>query len=256
MRLLDISTPISSNNPSDAPHQAPEITYLSHADNVPNMLKQFPGAAREDLPNGLGWATEVVKMTTHSGPHMDAPWHYAPTMNMGERALTIGEIPLEWCFSNGVKFDFSDRDPKVTLRSDDFKKQLEIMEYTLKPYDIVLLQSGAAPYFGKSNYRQMGVGVGEEATLWLIEQGVKVVGTDSFTWDRPFPIVAEEFQLTKDKNILWEGHYAGIKKGYCQMEKLTNLDLLPTYGFQVICFPIHIEGAGAGWIRAVAVLND
>lgn len=256
MRLVDISTPIMTNNPSDAPHQAPEIVYLSHKDNIPTMLKQFPGATVEDIPRGLAWATEVVKMTTHSGPHMDAPWHYSPTMNMGERSSTIDEIPLEWCFCDGVKFDFSERDPKITITSDDFKRQLEQMEYSLKPYDIVLVESGAGPYFGKPNYRQMGAGMGEEATLWLIDQGVRIVGTDSFTWDRPFPIVAEEFQRTKDTSILWEGHYAGVKRGYCQLEKLANLHLLPARGFKVICFPINIVGAGAGWVRAVAVFDD
>ena len=256
MRLIDISTPIEMNNPSDAPHQAPEITYLSHKDNVPNMLKQIPGATVGDLFLGLGWATETVKMSTHTGPHMDAPWHYSPTMNMGERSSTIDKIPLEWCFCNGVKFDFSNKDPKVLVKSNDFKKELEKMNYVLNPYDIVLVQSGAGPYYGRSNYRQMGVGMGREATLWLMEQGVKVVGTDSFTWDRPFPIVAEEFQKTKDKNIIWEGHYAGVIKGYYQMEKLANLDLLPSYGFRVICFPINIKGASAGWIRAVAVFDD
>jgi len=254
MKLIDISTIIETNNPSDAPHQAPVIDYVKHDETVEMMMKQLPGSTHDDIPEGKGWAIEKVTMSTHTGPHMDAPWHYAETMNNGEPARTIDEIPLEWCFCDGVKFDFSDRDPRQIITSIDFRAELEKIEYTIKPQDIVLVESGAGPYFGKSNYRQKGVGMGKEATLWLLEQGVKVVGTDSFTWDRPFPIVAEEFRATKDKSIIWEGHYAGKIKEYYQMEKLANLHLLPAYGFKVICFPIKIKSAGAAWIRAVAVM--
>ena len=45
-------------------------------------------------------------LITHNGTHLDAPYHFASTMNRGERAITIDEVPLEWCFQPGVKLDF------------------------------------------------------------------------------------------------------------------------------------------------------
>ena len=54
----------------------------------------------------------------------------------------------------------------------------------------------------------------------------------------------------------WEGHKAGRDIGYCQMEKLANLHLLPTAGFLVSCFPYKIKGASAGFTRAVALFKD
>ena len=45
---------------------------------------------RSDLPDGQGWASETVKLITHAGTHVDAPWHYFPTSG-GERARTIDE---------------------------------------------------------------------------------------------------------------------------------------------------------------------
>ena len=98
--------------------------------------------------------------------------------------------------------------------------------------------------------------MGKEATLWLVNQGMHVCGTDAWSWDRPLGLVAKEFQKTQDKNIIWEGHFAGIEKAYCHIEKLTNLDKLPSYGFKVICMPIKIKGASGAWIRAVAILED
>lgn len=99
------------------------------------------------------------------------------------------------------------------------------------------------------------MGWGREATLWLLDQGINVVGTDAWSWDRPLSFIAEEFQKTGDKSLIWEGHFAGIEKKYCHMEKLTNLDLLPERGFQVVCLPIKVKGAGAGWTRAVALVD-
>ena len=53
-----------------------------------------------------GWAVEQVSLSTHNGTHLDAPWHFHPTMNRGERSWTIDEVPLEWCLQPGVKLDF------------------------------------------------------------------------------------------------------------------------------------------------------
>jgi kynurenine formamidase len=52
--------------------------------------------------------------------------------------------------------------------------------------------------------------MGREATLWLVKRGVHVVGTDAWSWDRPLPLIAKEFQQTHDPAIIWEGHFAGI----------------------------------------------
>ena len=63
------------------------------------MGKFFPGATIDDLPEGNGWAIDFAQLCTHSGTHLDAPWHYYPTMNNGEKAWTIDEVPLKWCQS-------------------------------------------------------------------------------------------------------------------------------------------------------------
>ena len=54
---------------------------------------------------------------------------------------------------------------------------------------------------------------------------------------------------------IWEGHKAGLEVGYCHLEKLHNLEALPSTGFQVSCFPVKIRAASAGWTRAVAIID-
>ena len=100
-------------------------------------------------------------------------------------------------------------------------------------------------------YVDRGCGFGRDATLHLTNQGVRVVGTDGRSWDAPFRYTAELYRATGDPSIIWEGHKAGADVGYCQIEKLHNLESLPATGFTVACFPAKIRGASAGWTRAV-----
>jgi kynurenine formamidase len=97
--------------------------------------------------------------------------------------------------------------------------------------------------------------MGREATLYLTSRGIRVVGTDAWSWDAPFVYTAKRFAETRDPSIIWEGHKSGREIGYCQIEKLTNLEALPPTGFTVVCFPVKVKGGSAGWTRAVAIIE-
>jgi kynurenine formamidase len=255
-RFLDLSIAIERDLPSDPAMMIPKIQYLDHEQGADSMKLFFPGLQNEHLPGGKGWAVEHVELSTHSGTHLDAPWHYHPTMDKGRKALTIDEVPLEWCMGNGAVLDFRGFEDGYKVTAKDMETAFRRIGYTLKEGDIVLVMTGADRFWGTPEYMLKGCGMGREATLWLLDQGIRVVGTDAWSWDRPLPLIAEEFRRTGNTSIVWEGHFAGIEKGYCHIEKLTNLDKLPSFGFTVFCFPIKIKNASAGWIRAVAMLEE
>lgn len=123
-------------------------------------------------------------------------------------------------------------------------------------FDIVLVNTCAAAAYGDPDYFNRGCGMGREATLYLTERGVQVVGTDAWSWDAPFSFTAERFAESRDTAIIWEGHKAGRERPYYQMEKLYNLESLPARGFTLCCFPVKIERASAGWVRAVAIVEE
>lgn len=255
-RIIDLSVSVEDGLPSDPEFMIPRIDYWDHHKGAESMCSFFPGATRDDLPGGLGWTIEFLSISTHSGTHLDAPWHYHPTMDGNNtRAYTIDQVPLEWCFSDGVMLNFSHKPDGYLVSAADMEEAVAKAGYKIKPLDIVLINTGASAYWGKPEYLIRGCGMGREATLWLLNQGVRVTGTDAWSWDRPLGLIAREFEQTKDPSIIWEGHFASIEKGYCHMEKLTNLDQLPATGFKVSCFPVKIKGASAGWVRAVAILE-
>ena len=254
-RFIDLSIAIENGLPSDPPIMIPKITYMDHKIGGLTMQAFYPGLTESELPGGLGWAVELLEVSTHAGTHMDAPWHFHPTQDEGKPALTIDQFPLEWAVGDGVKLDFSDKPTGYNIAPEDIQTKLATIGYTLQDGDIFLAQTGAASFWGQPEYLIKGCGFGRAATLWILEQGVHVVGTDAWSWDRPLPFQAQDYERTKDASQIWEGHFAGITKGYFQIEKLTNLESLPPTGFTFYCFPIKIKGASAGWIRAVAEIK-
>ena len=256
-RFVDLSIAIEPDLPSDPPMMIPKIDYLDHNQGAEQMQAFFPGVTKEQLPGGLGWAVEYLSLTTHSGTHLDAPYHYHPTMDRGKPSSTIDEIPLEWCLNDGMLLDFSSKGDGERITAGDVERELERIDYEIKPLDIVLIRTGADAYWGREEYLLRGAGMDRESTLCLLEKGVKVVGIDAWSWDRPLPHLAREFQETGDPSVIWEAHFAGIEIGYCHMEKMANLSAIGRpFGFTVCCFPIKIKGASAGWVRPVAVVDE
>jgi kynurenine formamidase len=253
--IIDLSVPIENGILSDPPGYGPSIEYIDHRQSVPGLLGFFPGLAADDLPDGEAWAIERVQLTTHNGTHLDAPYHYASTMDGGRRAITIDEVPLDWCFQPGVKLDFRHFPDGYVATAADVEAELARIGHTLSPLEIVVVNTRAAERFGHDDYVSAGCGMGREATLYLTERGVRVTGTDGWSWDAPFVHTARHYAETHEAKLIWEGHKAGRAIGYCHLEKLHCLEQLPPTGFTVACFPVNVRAASAGWTRAVAIID-
>ena len=260
-RLIDLSIPIENGVESDPPGAEPHVTYLSHKQTTDQLVAFFPGLRADQLQGGESWALEQIQLSTHNGTHMDAPYHFHSTQDEalpggGRPSMTIDEVPLDWCWRPGVKLDFRHFDDGYVATRADVEAELARIGHVLAPYDIVLINTRAGAIYGQEGYVAAGCGMGREATLFLASSGVKIVGTDGWSWDAPFVHTAKRWAETQDPSIIWEGHKAGREIGYCQIEKLHNLESLPSTGFDFMCFPVKIRAAGAGWIRAVAVVQD
>ena len=269
MKFIDLSIPIINPDEKvfDPPLTRPKVEYTGHEEGATQMSFAFPKLKPEKhLPDGKGWATESITLSTHSGTHMDAPWHFAPIQDkeVGEKkARTIDEFPLEWGMGPLIVLDCTDMEDGYVLTPDDVDQKLEEIGHDLREGDIFCIHTMKPEYFGTKEYINHGVGVGKEATLHVLRQGVHVVGTDAWSWDAPFLITAKTWKkMVKDKDrepdpsIIWEGHFAGRELAYYQMEKLANLDKVPPVGATIYCFPVKIARASAGWVRAVATVPE
>ena len=256
MRLVDLSNPLENTDYADPPGLGPKIAYFGHNDTAEQLLSFFPGVTRDQLPGGEGWAVEQVTLSTHNGTHIDAPYHYHSTMDGGKRAITIDEVPLEWCWGRGVKLDFRHFADGHVVTADEMEAAFKATGHELAAGDIVPVNTAAGAAYGQPHYVATGCGMGRDATLYLTDRGVRVCGTDAWSWDAPFVHTAKRVAETGDASLIWEGHRAGMVHGYCHIEKLANLDSLPATGFEVACFPVKVKAASAGWCRPVAIFRD
>ena len=258
--VVDISIFLENDVLSDPPSFKPRIEYLTHEDTIERIADFFPGLQKNELPDGEGWAVEVATISTHNGTHLDAPYHFHSTMDnaLGDKkpSIAIHEVPLEWCFAPAVKLDFRHFEDGYVVQAKDVEAELKRIHHELKPLEIVVVNTRAGSRYGHADYVSSGCGMGYEATMYLLERGIRLTGIDGWSWDAPFVHTQKKYQKTQDSSLIWEGHKAGRDIGYCHLEKLHNLEVLPADGFFISCFPHKIRGASAGWTRAVAIFDD
>ena len=258
--FVDLSIFLENDVLSDPPAFAPKIQYFSHDNTYEQIAPFFHGLQKSDLPDGEGWAVETVQLSTHNGTHLDAPYHFHSTMDkaLGQKkpAIAIHEVPLEWCFQPAVKLDFRHLPDGHVVSAAEVEAELQRIGHTLQRLEIVVVNTRAGSRYGNADYVSAGCGMGYEATMYLLQRGVRLTGTDAWSWDAPFVHTARKYSENHDASLIWEGHKAGRDIGYCHLEKLHNLESLPASGFFISCFPHKIRGASAGWTRAVAIFDE
>ncbi len=220
------------------------------------FLIRFIGLPKRLFPRGWpGWADDMItQMGVHSTTHLDAPWHFGPTVN-GEKAKTIDEVPLEWCYGEGIVLDMTHKEDNDPITVQDIEADLQKSGAQITEGTIVLVRTDCDRFQGQADFPAKGPGVTAEATEWLIDRGVKVMGIDQWGWDMPLKAQAELAKKTGSTEVFWEAHRVGTRKEYCHIEQLVNLKALPAYGFKVALFPLKIKGGSAAPARVVAIIE-
>ena len=189
-------------------------------------------------------ASYLVVANDHVGTHCDARKHIVPGAGGPDT------IPLEYCFSDGVLLDFTDREAGDIISAADVEAALAKIDYEVKERDIVLIHTGAGAYNTEERYRTDHPGMSAEATRWLIERGVRMMGCDAITFDPPVWAMFE-------KKKFWEAHRVMWDEEYWHLENLTNLDQIGRpHGFQLSVLPVKWVGTTAAPVRAVAIVED
>jgi hypothetical protein len=75
-RFVDLSIFLENEVLSDPPMLAPKIESQKHQDTLPEFMQMLPGTQPDDFPDQEAAAAEWVRLTTHSGTHLDAPYHF------------------------------------------------------------------------------------------------------------------------------------------------------------------------------------
>ncbi len=121
--------------------------------------------------------------------------------------------------------DFTAKADGDAVTAEEVRCELARIGHELAPLDIVLVRTGRDAHYGTLRYVGVGPGVTAQATRWLYDRGVRVMGIDAWGWDRPLWMQAEDAKREQRPGIFWAAHQMDLE--YAQIERLCNLAELP-----------------------------
>jgi kynurenine formamidase len=186
----------------------------------------------------------LVVQDDHVGTHCDARKHIVPDAGGPET------IPLDYCFADGVLLDFTWAEKGHGITAQEVESELDRIGYEVKPRDIVLIHTGAGAYNHEERYKTDHPGMTAEATRWLIERGVRMMGIDAITFDPPVWAMFERKQF-------WEAHRVMWDEEYWHLENLMNLERIGRpFGFKLCVLPVKWVDTTAAPVRAIAIVEQ
>lgn len=173
-----------------------------------------------------------LKIATHAGTHVDAPWHFVPD------GRTIEEVPLDQLCGSAVIVRVR-RQGGEAIPAADLQQSPE----PIRAGDIVVLSTGWASKFHTPEY-DLHPHVSEEAARWLVERRVKMLVLDTITPDLPTSMRPTPFG--------YPIHHILLENGVLIIENLADCQALEGRRVKLYAFPLAIRGGDAGQARVVA----
>ena len=181
------------------------------------------------------YTTYSIFMSDHASTHIDAIIHF------GQRTGTAEQIPLEYCYTEGVALDFSHKKPREYITFACIEKELKRKKLKIKKRDVVLMHTGASKYWGTAKYFEYIVPIEAHAVRELYRRGVRVIGVD---------------EITIDIDPTYPAHALAKELDWYHIENMANIDKISRPRFKFIGLPLKRVGASAAPMRAVAIVED
>jgi kynurenine formamidase len=197
-----------------------------------HVLPEVEFAAVRRIDKGHPLNISELKIATHAGTHVDAPWHFVPN------GPTIEQVPLEQLCGTAVIVPIK-RQGGEPIPADDLERSPE----PIRRGDIVVLATGWGAKFQTPDY-DLHPYVSDEAARWLVDRGVKMLGVDMITVDLPTSMRPSPFS--------YPAHHILLENNVLIIENLANVEALAGRRVMLYAFPLGIRGSDAGQARVVA----
>ena len=180
-----------------------------------------------------GWNAKTLHLYSHTGTHMDAPFHFEAT---NER---IDEISLDRLLVPGHVVDIKIDEPSQLLTCNDLSPLID----SVQPGDAVLLKTGWSQHFDDFDYfRDNLPRISEQLANWLVEKKVGIVGVEA----QSVADVNNLPEVTLIHKILLGGNVVIV-------EGLVNLDSIVDDAFLFGAMPLKVSGGDGAPCRAFAM---
>ena len=180
-----------------------------------------------------GWNAKTLHLYSHTGTHMDAPFHFEAT---NER---IDEISLDRLLVPGHVVEIKINGPSQLLTCKDLSQLSEAVE----PGDAVLLKTDWSQHFDDFDYFRNNLPrISEALANWLVERKVGIVGVEA----QSVADVNNLSEVTLIHKILLGGNVVIV-------EGLVNLDSIVDDAFLFGAMPLKVGGGDGAPCRAFAM---
>ncbi len=175
---------------------------------------------------------EIVEISTHTGTHCDAPYHF---FDDGE---TIDRMPLETYIAPAIVLDLRYKQPGEVIERRDVEPLLEGLE----DGDIALLNTGnGAARANTARFLMEYVWLSGEAAEYLVARGVGGVGID-----------AVSLGGYGDPKKAGPAHRAMLGNRKCIVEELYFPDeVMDGRKRLFVAAPVKLQGCSGAWTRAM-----
>lgn len=204
---------------------------------ISQNLPSFPGSPK---PHFIPWSKiktngynlELVFLSTHTGTHLDAPYHFA------EKGTKIHQIPPSRLISNAILI-------KITKGPNQLITKEDIINFEKKYQKIgnnctVILHTGWQKNLKKKTFFKNNPGLSTSAARYLISKNLNLIGIDSPSIDIGND---EKFSI----------HHILSKNNVLIVENLCNLEKISGINFKLIVLPLKLKDATGSPIRAIAI---
>ena len=204
---------------------------------ISNKLPSFPGSPNTQFipwadKKSDGYNLELIFFSSHSGTHIDAPYHFM------EKGVGIDKIPLKKLITNALICRVKKGSSGLITLKDitDF----EARSGTIYPNQAIVFETGWSKNISKKDYFTKNPGLSSSAAKYLLKKRVSLIGIDSPNIDA-------------GKDSKFHVHHILLKNGILILENLCNLDKIPGSYFRLIVLPLKLKNATGSPVRAVAI---
>jgi len=206
---------------------------------ISNKIPTFPGSPQPKLipwenVRDDGYNLEFLFMSTHTGTHMDAPYHFL------EKGAKIHEISLKKLVSEAVLIQSKKKGGESITKTDIQK--FEKKHGKIASFSSVIFYTGWQRNLQKKYYFTENPGLSVSAAKYLALKKVNLVGIDSPSID-----------LGTDSKF--SVHQIFAKKGILIVENLANLNKIKSSKFHLVVLPLKLKNATGSPVRAVAFVD-
>lgn len=179
-----------------------------------------------------GWNATTLTLYSHSGTHMDAPYHFLPD------GQTLDQQHLDVCTGPATIINLAPAQPRQLINVTD----LGALAEEVAPGARLLFRTDWSQRYGTPEYRNELPRISIELARWLVERQVGLIGVEP-------PSVADVNNMQE----LTEVHQTLFRGNVVIVEGLTNLDQVTAPTFDFVALPLNITGGDGCPVRAIAI---